>query len=114
MKRQIEHNTQCALTQYCYFKYPDYPWFSVPNAGLRSPQAGMYYKREGLRKGVLDFMFLVPRKGYHGLILEIKTTDGKLTKEQKWFVEAFEKMGYLVKIPRSIDECIKAIEEYMG
>lgn len=114
MKRQIEHNTQCALTEYCYYNYPNEPWFSVPNAGARSPRAGLYYKREGLRKGVLDFMFLVPRKGYHGLIMEIKTETGRLTPEQKWFVEAFEKQGYLVKIPRSIDQAISAVKEYMG
>lgn len=114
MKRQIEHNTQSAFVQWLWLNYRDVRWFAVPNGGARNAITGAILKKEGVRKGALDFVFPVARKGHHGLFLEFKAPDGKLSPEQKWFEQGLSDEGYLVKIPRSIDQAIEAVKEYMG
>lgn len=52
-------------------------------------------KRMGVTKGVSDIFLAVPVDGYHGLWIEVKVGKGRLSKEQKEFLERKTEMGYM-------------------
>lgn len=67
----------------------------IPNEGKRSPIAGAHLKRMGMRKGVSDNFLALPRKGYHGLWMELKRLKGaKETPEQKDWINKMLELNY--------------------
>lgn len=77
-----------------------YRWFHCPNGGHRSAVVGAKFKRMGVKAGILDIIIPMARSSYHGLVIELKRVDGKLSdvsdsqndwinwfKNQQWRVE---------------------------
>lgn len=71
-------------------------------------------KASGNLKGVADIICLVPRMGYHGLLIEMKSPTGTQSKEQAEFMENAQKEGYYYAVYRSADNVIRIIEWYLG
>ena len=67
----------------------------------------------GYKKGVLDLFIMEPRKGFHGLIIEMKSTTGKPTPEQIKWIKELTKNNYYVAVCHSANEAIKVINKYM-
>lgn len=88
--------------------------YHVPNEGKRSKREGARLKRLGLRKGVSDLCLPVARGGYHGLYIEIKALDGKLTKEQKDFLAAVREQGFCGYACYGGESAVKEIELYLN
>ena len=44
--------------------------------------------------GVPDLFLPVPKNGYHGLFIEMKSEKGCLTENQQWFLTNAESVGY--------------------
>ena len=65
------------------------------------------------REGTSDIVILEPRKGYHGMCLEIKTLNGKLSQEQSDFLARLSLKGYYCKWAYGLDDCFLAIREYL-
>ena len=63
------------------------PSFTVPNGGKRDIGTALNLEKEGLMDGVWDILGLVPNKKYHGFMIESKTLNGKLSKNQILFDE---------------------------
>lgn len=112
------------------FGVPELCLFSIPNGGGRSgPRVGSLLKAEGLRKGAPDLMVATARKHvevdgvgpqstcwmqeYHGLFLELKRKDGRLSPEQEVYHEILRKQGYCVKVAWSLTEAINIITAYL-
>ena len=72
-----------------------------------------YLKAEGLRPGVCDLFLPVARGGFFGCYLEMKTKTGKLSENQKEFIAAVEKQGYLCCVAYGADEAIEFLERYL-
>ena len=87
--------------------------FAVPNAGKRSVRLAAYMKAEGLKAGVPDLWLPVARRGYHGLVIEMKWGDNQATPEQEQWLEALEQQGYLAVVCRSAGEAIELLEWYI-
>ena len=88
--------------------------FAIPNGGNRDAVTGARLKREGVKSGVPDMMLPVPRGGYCGLFIEVKTPKGRLSvNQQSWFA-ALEKVGNKCIVVRSPTEAIDAIMEYLS
>jgi hypothetical protein len=87
--------------------------FHCPNGGRRSPQEGKWLKLEGVRAGVSDLILLLPRSGYHALVLELKTDEGRLSQAQKDFLETAASNGYKACVCFSTETAIQAITNYM-
>lgn len=68
--------------------------FHVPNGGKRDPKTAAAMKAEGVKAGVPDIVLPVPRGGYHGLWIELKTDTGKPSKEQTEWLEYLNSVGY--------------------
>lgn len=87
--------------------------FHVPNGGFRSRRTAGRFKAEGVRKGIADFLLLVPRGPYHGLAIEMKRPGGALRPEQKEFLADLTADGYCTSVCFSLDDTIKVLTHYL-
>ena len=93
---------------------PDYGLaYAIPNGGKRNKKTAVDMQAEGVKSGVPDVCFPVPRYPYHGLYIEMKRTQGgKIEEKQKsWNVRLNEK-GYYAVVCRGSGEAIAVIEAY--
>lgn len=68
--------------------------FAIPNGGRRSKAEAGRLKAEGVRAGVHDLFCSVERGGYHGLYIEMKASEGRISdKQREWLDESLEE-GY--------------------
>lgn len=88
--------------------------YHVPNEGKRTRATAAAEKAMGLRAGVSDLCLPVARSIYHGMYLELKALDGKLTKEQETFLTAVSMEGYFCCACFGADVAVRVIEWYMG
>lgn len=90
-----EDQEQSWLAAWFRNTYPDLRMFAIPNGGLRTKTQAAIFKATGVCSGVPDLMVPVPRGGYNGLFVEMKTQDGgRVDKEQKEWKTYLESMGY--------------------
>lgn len=96
-------------------RYPELNlMYHVPNGGLRSKATAGRLKAEGVKPGVPDVCLPVARKGYHGLYIEMKAAKGKLSDNQKVWIEALLKQGYHVVTCYGFNEAADVISDYLG
>lgn len=84
----------------------------IPNEGKRGPKAARDAKRLGLRPGVPDLFLAVPRGGFSGLWIEMKSSKGRITEQQLEWVNKLISQKYRVIIAKGYSEAKNAIEEY--
>jgi hypothetical protein len=123
-----EDQIQMAFMEYVQHMHPDhFPLlFHVPNEGKRGLAGGVRQKRLGLKPGIPDLMFAMPkhivneyepnkyiRTIHHGLFLEVKSQKGKLTKAQASMQNLLELEGYYVDTCYNLDELINIFEWYI-
>lgn len=126
-----EHQIQCAIVEWANKTKMPYGenirigdfLLAIPNGGNRSITEAVRLKKEGVKKGVSDMFLAIPRAipydpfdffTISGLWIEVKTNKGKISNEQKEWVNLMNKTGYLAIVVRTIDEGIKAIKDYLG
>lgn len=112
-----EEEEQCFVISWAEvneYRYPELKLlYHVPNEGKRSGREGAKMKRMGLRKGVSDLCLPVARGIYHGLYIELKALDGRITKEQNEFLAAVREQGYCSYACYGGESAVKAIEQYL-
>lgn len=86
----------------------------IPNESKRSPRYGKLLKDMGMRKGVSDLFIALPRNGYHGAWIEIKSDIGKVSPEQFKFIEEMKEVGYYCAVTVGVDQTIETIKWYLG
>jgi hypothetical protein len=116
--RHLEAQSQRAVMRWWGYSckvllVPEHLLFAVANGGYRRPREAMLLKQEGVRSGVSDLILLVPRGHWHGMALEMKAADGRLSKEQTQFLNDAKAQGYHAIVARSTDEAIEAITNYL-
>lgn len=87
---------------------------AIPNGGRRTRREGARLKSEGVRRGVPDIFCAYPASGYHGLYIEMKSLTGRLSDEQKKFIEDCKALGYATCVAYSADEAFKAWMDYVS
>jgi hypothetical protein len=95
------------------YGFPEFTLFAIPNGGIRDPITASRLKSEGVRRGVLDLMLVVPSNGYHGLFIEMKAGYNKPTPEQTAFMEHLKGQGYHCAVHWNSASAVKEIEEYL-
>lgn len=112
-----EHQSQVMLFTWASWHVGKHPelklLFAVPNAGKRSIGAASYLRAEGLRSGVPDIVLPVPRAGYGGLYIEMKTIKGKVSEKQADWILSLSAAGNCVRVCRSYEEAIEVITGYL-
>jgi len=100
--------------------------YAVPNGARTSRSVANRLKAEGMKAGVPDLclpytielsgQYDIQSEGYGGLFIEMKSKDtkGRLSDDQKEWIEYLTGQGYKVEVCWSADEAIKVLEDYLG
>jgi hypothetical protein len=90
-------------------------FYHVPNGGFRRKEEAAKFKAMGVKPGVPDLHIPIPRKGYHGLFLELKrVSGGTLSKVQSYWLSELEKQGYAVYVAKGANDLIDYVKNYLG
>ncbi len=87
--------------------------FAVPNEGKRTRATASRMKAEGMFPGVADLILLLPRGGFHGACIEMKSKSGRMRPEQSEWLENRKKDGYFVVTCYSYEGAVNELETYM-
>lgn len=90
---------------------PGVVFFHTPNEGARSPRTGAFQKRIGMRAGVADLVLILPPRGLFAAI-ELKSTDGRLTPEQRRFRDDVEAAGGAFAVCNSPDQVSEILHKW--
>lgn len=116
-----EHDEQVALFVWAAeheAEHPELHWlFAVPNfagrLGNTTARHGAYLKAEGRKPGVPDLWLPVARKGYHGLVIEMKVEPNRPSDVQNAWLVWLEGAGYSVHVCYSAEEAQVVILDYL-
>lgn len=89
-----------------------YLWHT-PNEGERDISTGGQLRAEGVKAGVYDYTFALPRGKYHGAFLEMKSAAGVLSADQKKFGANMRGVGYYVTECFSWEVARQEIQRYL-
>lgn len=72
--------------------------YHVPNERKCSAQEGTRLKRMGVKAGVPDLVLPVSVGEHHGLYIEMKAPNGRVSEAQKWWLKELTAQGYLAAV----------------
>ena len=91
------------------------PYFAQANGGKRHVITATLLKAEGVRAGIQDLVFMIPRGRYHGLVVEMKRIKhGKPSEKQRIWGEVMVKMGYHWEVCKGHEQAIDSITDYLN
>lgn len=113
--KQEESNLQAECVRWFRLTHPQLSdnLFSVPNGGFRHYSTALAMKREGQLAGVSDLILLYPSHSFHGLLIEMKSKKGRLSKHQKSWLEHMSNFQYGTAVCHSFDEFRESISNYL-
>jgi len=82
------------------------------NAAQRAIQVRRL-KAMGMVVGQADLFLALPRVNSHGLYIEMKSEVGKISPEQREFLDDMSSQGYITMVANGADQAINAIKFYM-
>lgn len=112
-----ESNLQIACVRWFkFFQYKELAMllFAIPNGGQRNRVTAAYLKKEGVTAGVHDLFLSVPRAEFHGLYIEMKFGNNKLTQKQIEFKKQVEAQGYKSIIIYEFDDFVEEVTNYLN
>ena len=116
--KHIESAHQAQVVEWSRWAYKTgkYPMLNMLHCSLNgvklSGTQAKIAKGQGMLSGVPDLFLPVPKNGFHGLFIEMKSEKGRLTENQHWFLTNAESVGYKTAVCYSAKEAISAIEAY--
>lgn len=115
-----EHDEQVALFQWADIYKNEIPelemLFAIPNqggGGMQAVRRGKKMVKEGLKAGVPDIFLPVAKADFHGLFVEMKYGDGRVSKDQKRWLNNLTHGGYLCVVAYNFDAAKDAILDYL-
>lgn len=116
---RLEKVEQMDLNRYCAKLWPtEYQsmWHTInESGGSGSAQYGAMLNSMGRKKGVTDWLVMIPRCEYHGLFIELKRChSGTISNEQRSFMLRQESLGYRCVVAYGFRAALKAIEDYLN
>lgn len=121
---QPESKIQSECYQWWWNTFPAYRGllFAVTNQNERSGElsqkaqsiSGAMRRAMGVYAGVSDMVCLIPRGGWHGLMLECKTPVGRQSDVQKYWQNKVTAMGYRYEVFRSLEQFQNVVYNYLG
>lgn len=111
IRNKEEERLQTGCIRWFDYQFPELSklLFAVPNGGSRNKVEAYNLKRQGVRSGVSDLIFLHPTNEYSFHCIEFKSSIGRQSKEQKEFQQVVELMGGKYHLVRDFDSFVKII-----
>lgn len=96
--------------------YPDIASAAIHIANQRKTTAlyGSLLKRMGVKAGVPDLFWPKPQKTFHGLWIEVKTEQGRISVEQAKFISKTEADGYFACVCFGAQDVVDTVCGYFG
>lgn len=113
MAKDSEYLLQKSLIHYLTFSYPKVLYCASAGGVRTSMRQAIKMKATGYKKGFPDLFIYEAKNGFNGFALEVKTLKGVASPEQKKWRDDLISRGYSAHICKGLDECIKAIDEYL-
>jgi len=88
--------------------------FHIANERKTHPMRGLLLKRMGVLSGVSDIFVAIPKGGFHGLFLELKAGNNKLSEHQRLFLDKMNQNGYLAICCTGYEAAKAIILTYLG
>lgn len=107
-----ESDIQISCVKWFSLQYPRYAIFSVPNGGGRNRKEMYFLKKEGLTPGVADLVICADNGRV--LFVEMKTSKGKQSPNQKEFESKVSELGFKYIICRSTDDFIEKVKLWVN
>jgi hypothetical protein len=102
LDRNAEARRQAAIFEFVCWVAPHLICFHVPNGGFRTKAEAARLKWIGVLAGVLDLVLVLPEG--RSAFWETKTPHGRLSDDQKAFIERLIALGHSWAVVRSIDD----------
>lgn len=121
-----EHQSQVAVVRWAHLvRLPSAPdveagstiasyLLAIPMGGKRDKMGAIRLKAEGAKAGVSDLLLPLSRQGFSSFWLEMKSPDGRLTKEQREWLEKMRLAGHRAECHSSWIDAANAIADYVG
>ena len=109
MRRKEERSLQKMCVRWFRLTQKEALIFAVPNGGSRNKLEAYQMKLEGVLAGVSDLLVIFRDRV---LFIELKTTNGRQSKEQKHFSEQVQGLGFAYYLCRTFEEFQKIIKEH--
>jgi len=88
--------------------------YHIPNGGSRHLLEARNLKAQGVKPGVPDICLPVPRKGCHGLYIELKRRKGgRLAPEQSQWINDLAEQGYSAAVCKGWEAAAELIMGYL-
>lgn len=108
-----EQSMQCAIIDWVrYHPIILKHIMHIPNESKSTPGYRKTLSDMGVKSGVSDLFVALPRRGYHGAWIELKSQNGRLGPAQKVFLEDMAIAGYFTKVCYTIEEAIETLTFY--
>jgi len=89
-------------------------WFHVANERKTTRQAGQRLKKKGVKSGIPDIIILDQKKGFTGLVIELKIKGNYTTENQKKWLKTFKGLNYMAVVAYNMDEVIDVVNNYFS
>jgi hypothetical protein len=87
--------------------------YHTPNGGKRNVIEAARLKKEGVKSGTPDLCLPLNNGRYGALYIEVKTQKGRLSDNQRQWIDLLNRQGNLAIVCRSLDEARAAIMDYI-
>lgn len=98
-----------------YLEPKGYRWFHPANNAAKNQIVGAKFRRLGVKAGVGDIVCPMPRKGHHGLVIELKRVDGKMSdvsEVQRDWLDWFKAQGWSTHVAFGFEHAKRIVMEY--
>jgi hypothetical protein len=114
-KTELQHQTNIIKwTMIHREQYPDLKLlFHIPNGGTRDPIEARHLKDSGVKPGVPDLFLPVSVGRYHGLFIEVKSKNGKVSPEQSFWIDSLKKQNYKCEVAYGWEDAVRFLENYL-
>ena len=108
-----EHDEQVVLIRWFRIAYPKLIMFAIPNGEFRHIGTAIRLKKSGVVAGVSDLFLMKPNKHFSGLFIEMKAKGGKVSPQQKYFIEQAIANGYAAYVCFGFEDAQSVIVQYL-
>lgn len=126
--RNIEHEIQKSVVRYLAIQYPNIKFTISPQGMKLNIYIAKLFKELGYSKGTPDILIFAARKGYFGLLIELKRPEirgysekgketqveapGSVSQEQQAWIDYLNKEGYKAVVCFGSQMAYRVIDEY--